>query len=223
MGEIADRQDPARDGPIRDFPHYARNHGMGGSGRPATDDPVSHGVKLGYSVLEEQMREGQRLAERLRGGMSGAAPLDVGVLIERALNIYRDIGALAFAATEALARNPALTSGLGRATAAPAPEPQGSGPAAAANYTLDVQSTRRVSVKLDLRPSGRAHAVGVGALHAAEGAARPISDVRLEGDPAAPTLRLTIDDDQPAGLYHGVVVDAATREARGTLTVHILG
>jgi hypothetical protein len=115
-------------------------------------------------------------------------------------------------------------SGLGRATATPAPEPpQGSGPAAAANYTLDVQSTRRVSVKFDVRPSDRAHAVSVGALYAAEGAAQPISDVRLEGDPAAPTLRLKISDDQPAGHYHGVVVDAATREARGTLTVHILG
>ena len=112
------RQDPARDGPNRDFSAYARSYGMGG--RPhGAEDPVAQGVKLGYSVLDEQMREGRRLAERLRGGMRpGAAAPEFGALIERALNIYRDMGALAFAAAEALAGGSGLRAG--KPEAAPA-------------------------------------------------------------------------------------------------------
>ncbi len=213
-GERLHRGEPARDQPIRDFPHYARNHGMGA--RPnAPDDPVARGVKLGYSVLDEQMREGQRLAERLRGiGSSGArpgaAPLDIGALVERALNIYRDIGALAFAATEALARNP--TFGAGRA-----PEPSPAAPATTP-FALDVKSARRVTVKLDLRPGVRAPRVGPLA-----SAAHAIAGVGLELDVGgAATLRLEIGDEQPAGVYHAVVVDAEG-EAAGALTVRIPG
>ena len=209
-GERLHRADPARDQPIRDFPHYARNHGMGA--RPnAPDDPVARGVKLGYSVLDEQMREGQRLAERLRGGARpGAAPLDIGALVERALNIYRDIGALAFAATEALARNPSF--GAGRT-----PEPAPAAPASTP-FALDVKSARRVTVKLDLRPGVRAPRVGPLAC-----AAHAIAGVGLELDASgAATLRLEIGDDQPAGVYHAVVVDGEG-EAAGALTVRIPG
>ena len=217
-GERMHRPDPAREQPIRDFPHYARNHGMGA--RPAApDDPIARGVKLGYSVLDEQMREGQRLAERLRGGARpGAAPLDIGALVERALNIYRDIGALAFAATEALARNP--TFGAGR-TAEPAPAASPASSTASASFALDVRSARRVTVKLNLRPGVRAPRVG--SLTAANGGASAISTVGLDLDEGgAATLRLEIADDQPGGDYHAVVLDAEG-EVAGTLTVRIPG
>jgi hypothetical protein len=213
------RQDPARDQPIRDFSHYARNHGLGARATGG-EDPISHGVKLGYSVLDEQMREGQRLAERLRGrAPSGGAALDVGALIERALNIYRDIGALAFAATEALARNPTL--GMGRPPAAPA---DAAAPAHGAPFALEIRSSRRVGVKLDMRPEMRARSPQVGPLHAL-GAAAPITAVGFEADPESrePRLRLEIGDDQPPGVYNAVVVDAASGEPCGTLTVRIPG
>ena len=205
------RQDPARDRPIRDFSTYARAQGLGGRPGPG-DDPISQGVRLGYSVLDEQMREGQRLAERLRGraGASGA-PVDFGALIERALNIYRDIGALAFAATEAVARNPGL--GSRPAPAAPEPPPQAAPP----GFTFDIRSSRRVSVKLDLRPGARAPRIG--RLQAAFGDAPAIESVGLEGE----TLSLDIADAQPAGVYNAVVVDADSGEPLGTLTVRIAG
>ncbi len=204
------RQDPARDGPNRDFSAYARSYGMGG--RPhGAEDPVAQGVKLGYSVLDEQMREGRRLAERLRGGMRpGAAAPEFGALIERALNIYRDMGALAFAAAEALAGGSGLRAG--KPEAAPA--------GGAAAYALDVKSSRRVTVKLDLR--GSARELRFGPLQA-QGVARPIESVSFEAGPrgAEPTLRLEIADDQPAGVYNAVVIDADSGEALGTLTVRI--
>ena len=38
---------------------------------------------------------------------------------------------------------------------------------------------------------------------------------------AEPTLKLEIADDQPAGVYNAVVIDADSGEALGTLTVRI--
>jgi hypothetical protein len=202
-GERLHRPDPPRDRPIRDFPSYARNNAWGP--RDGREDPVSQGVRLGYSVLDEQMREGQRLAERLRGGLRGQPPADLGALIERALNIYRDIGALAFAATEALARNTA------RAPAQEPPPPPRAAPGTA--YAFEVKSSRRVGVKLDLRPGGRPQ---VGALQALNGAPA-IAGVGFK----AGALQLEIADDQPDGVYNAVVVDADSGEPLGTLTVRI--
>jgi hypothetical protein len=201
------RQDPPRDGPNREFPRYVRSHGLGGRTQPG-DDPVAQGVKLGYSVLDEQMREGRRLAERLRGGISPAAAApEFGVLIERALNIYRDMGALAFAAAEAMAGASSLR---GAKSPQPAPSP-------ASAYAIEVKSSRRAHVKLDLR--GTARALRVGALQPALGGAKPIESVAFEG--AEPKLVLDIADDQPAGIYNAVIVDADSGEALGTLTVRI--
>jgi len=204
------RQDPARDGPMRDFPSYMRSHAMGGRAPPG-DDALAQGVKLGYSVLDEQMREGRRLAERLRDGLRpGATAPEYGALIERALNIYRDIGALAFAAAEALA-------GVSSPRAAK-PEPPA---AAAVAYAIEVKSARRVQVKLDLsRPS---RAPRVGPLHPALGGAKAIESVGFvaAAPDAEPKLALEIADDQPAGLYNAVVVDADSGEALGTLSVRI--
>ena len=121
------------------------------------------------------------------------------------------MGAFAFAATEALARNPTL--GAGRA-----PEPAPAAAPAPTAFALDVKSTRRVTVKLDLRPGVRAPRVGPLAC-----VAHAIAGVGLELDAAgAATLRLEIGDDQPAGVYHAVVVDGEG-EAAGTLTVRIPG
>jgi len=198
------RQDPAREGPNREFSSYARSYGVGGPTQPG-DDPLAQGVKLGYSVLDEQMREGRRLAERLRGGMrpGAAAGPEFGALIERALNIYRDMGSLAFAAAEALAGASSLRG--------PKAEPAPGSP-----YAIEVKSARRVNVKLDLR--GPARAPRVGPLQPALGG-QPIEGVRFEG--GEPKLALEIADDQPAGVYNAVVVDADSGEALGTLTVRI--
>ena len=202
------RPDPARDGPNREFPRYARSYGLGGRPQPG-DDPIAQGVKLGYSVLDEQMREGRRLAERLRGGIRpGATAPEFGALIERALNIYRDMGALAFAAAEALAG----ASSLRGAKSEPAP---------ASAYAIEVKSSRRAHVKLDLK--GPARAPRAGPLQPALGGAKPIERVGFEaGAPGGePKLVLDIADDQPAGIYNAVIVDADTGEALGTLTVRI--
>ena len=68
----------------------------------------------------EQIKQGEKLAERLRQATSkpGAIPgVDVGTLIERALNVYKDMGSLAMAAMETLVRSPVLQSTVAKAWA----------------------------------------------------------------------------------------------------------
>jgi hypothetical protein len=225
------RPELTRDQPIRDFMTYVRKGGMGSDSRDAgnadkIEDPVARGVNLGYSVVEEQIRQGERLAERLRSAQSGpgAKPLDFGALIERALNVYKDVGALALAAAETLARNPSVQAGVARAWRGAAASDAPAAPGGFWPFALELNSSRRVTVRLELRPRPERFAPRVRALHPVSAAAPPLTSARFETDSAsvAPVLRIDIEDSQPADVYSGVVVEATTNEPCGTLSVRIL-
>src|SRR5436190_4744160 len=110
--------DPERTGPHRDSkPHVW--HAMGGHAKSKPEskkeagagDDVAYGVRLGYQVIEEQIREGQRLAERLREaanltGVTGSE--EISPLVWRVLHAYKDLGAVCFEAVETVLRNPTL-------------------------------------------------------------------------------------------------------------------
>jgi hypothetical protein len=216
-------------------------------------------VRLGYQVIEEQILQGQKLAQRLGrkaaravGAGPAAAPAassevqagagEVGELVDRVVHLYKDLGALCVDAVEALARNPVLRAGVARlnpsagapAPSAPAATTTAAGAAAldpaapAANgsggFALDIRCSRRTLVTLDLRGRSGAGVPRVHALHAADPALPPLTDVRFIVDAARlePVLNLVIADDQPASTYTGVVVDGHTNEPRGTLSVRLL-
>ncbi|MFL5289854.1 MAG: hypothetical protein ACJ8AW_55070, partial [Rhodopila sp.] len=229
------RPDPARTEPIRDFSSYMRTVGLGGAPRPAasadpdlTDRAVAHGVKLGYSVIDEQIRQGEKLAERLRQipGKPDAMPgVEVDTLIERALNVYKDMGALAIAAVETLVRNPVLQSTVARARPGNGAAQQ-AGPASGGGsaFGFELSSSRRTQVKLDIKPQAVMVMPVVHALHAANPDLPPLTGVRFHFDTATsmPVLQIDVADSQPAGTYRGVVVDSATDEPCGTLSVRVL-
>lgn len=237
------RPDPSRTEPIRDFMSYVRTAGLNGATRPeplgsdpnpgtgpdAADPTVAHGVRLGYSVIDEQIRQGEKLAERLRhvSGRPGALPpVDVGTLIERALNVYKDMGALALAAVETLVRSPALQSAISRAMPGDAAGVSTAAAQAADGcaFGFELTSGRRTQVKLDIRPGAVKVMPVVHALHAANPDLPPLTGVRFQFDPAtaAPVLHIDVADTQPAGTYVGVVLDSATEEPCGTLSVRVL-
>ncbi len=100
-----------------------------------------------------------------------------------------------------------------RATARPS-EPQPAPAPLGSAYALEVRSSRRVAVKLDLRGAGEP---AVSPLQPAQRGAPAIEAVSFK----AGALQLEIADDQPAGVYNAVVVDAGSGEPLGTLTVRI--
>jgi hypothetical protein len=179
---------------------------------------------------------------------AGAAPGAAGVgaagefneLLDRVLQLYKDLGALCFDAVETVARNPVLRAGVARlaagaAAVAPAARTGGGTSAEAAyagadaeapgsGFAVDIRCSRRVQVTLDLRLRQGQGAPLVHALHAGDPAVPPLTGVLVQpGTPhAGPLLQLTIADTQPAATYTGVVVDSLSNEPRGTLVVRVL-
>jgi hypothetical protein len=225
-----------RDEPLRDVMSYIRNSGSGGQTKAAPsphtegetpDEAVAHGVKLGYAVIDDQIRQGEKLAERLRqvNGKAGAMPhAEVGTLIERALNLYKDMGALTVAVLETLVRNPIIQSGVTRALNGTAASQTSTVPDGGTNFRFELASNRRIRVKLDIRPQGVKFMPLVHALQAVNPAIPPLTGVRFHLDSATmtPTLVVEVADGQPPGSYAGVVVDSVTNEPCGTLSVRIL-
>ena len=261
------RPEPARTKPLRNAATLLRD----GVPPPAAPDaqpavagdtsesPVARGVRLGYQVIEEQILQGQKLAQRLgraagkaaasvtgRAAGASAAPAavsdasagEVQELLDRVLHLYKDMGALCVDAVDTLVHHPLLRSGLARMTPAAAPEPAAAAAAAPATvngaatdsgaagnrFALDIRCSRRTQVTLDLPQRAGSFVPRVHALHAGDAALAPLTGVRFgtDEDSSAAVLQLDIADTQPAATYSGVVVDAATNQPRGTLSVRLL-
>jgi hypothetical protein len=229
------RKDPERDGPNRSALNFMREAGARSSanvkahanGSEPGEDVLAHGVKLGYAVIDDQIQRGERLAERLRHGTTkpGASPsAEISLLLERALNLYKDMGALALTAAEALARSPILQSGLSRALTGNGSGEPARAPAAGSRFAIELASSRKTHVALDLRPTLGMAVPLVHALSAVDPAHPPLTGAHFTLDPASslPVLHIAIPDAQPAATYSGVVVDGGTNEPCGTLSVRIL-
>jgi hypothetical protein len=103
------RPDPARTGPIRSGTAHVRRHAkppndtVGAGAREQPPDSIVDTVKqtiegvvdLGYTVIEQQIREGQQAADRLRAGLATSPQLntDVNNLVEGLVATTRDVGA----------------------------------------------------------------------------------------------------------------------------------
>lgn len=229
----------SRTAPIRQMSAGAGSAGStdsappsGTEGQPASarqDDILGYSVKLAYQVAEEQIRQGQRMAERL-GNASYRAARGTGngmaQLLERALGLYEQAGELWVEAAEMLARSPALLAKLydaEKAGGAGAPADTAA-PTPAAKIVVEVSCSRRTQVQLDLPSQAGAFTPAVRALHAAEPTVAPLSGVKFgQGADAVRILQIDIPDGQPSGTYAGAVVDDQTNEPRGTLCVRVFG
>lgn len=227
-----------------------------GAAPEAAEDAVARGVRLGYQVIEEQILQGQKLAQRLSraarhatgdaadaaGAESAFAPTgdrlaaslagdalqgETAALLERVVGLYRDLGALCLDAVGSVARNPALRAGLSRVTAgATGLATAGAPGAAATQLAVEVSSSRCTRVTLDwrpLRPDSRPLVHGLHALQPAAGGASAVPTVVLVSAGAGqPVVQVQVPEAAPAGLYSGLVVDAASNEPCGSLSVTVL-
>jgi hypothetical protein len=77
-------------------------------------------------------------------------------------------------------------------------------------------------VTLDLKLGIDPAKVTTAGLYSLGGDANPLTEISFGlGEGRAPELRVRIPPDQPAGTYSGVIVDLATHEPRGTLSVRV--
>ncbi|MCU0735939.1 MAG: hypothetical protein MUF20_10520 [Methylotetracoccus sp.] len=234
------RPEPQRTGPVRETSGYFRDsRSWGEEPHPAwrepsdvLDDMVTQGVKLGYRVIDEHIRQGRSAAAKMRRAEDDTVKdsEEMEELIERLQRLYKDVGALCFDALDVIARSPALLRSLARREqerdhgGAASEEYRPSAPPAGATIVIEVASRRRVQVNLNLPAHAGAYVPTAHALHAADPGLPPLTRITFRPDPSfgTPILEVEIPDQQPPALYTGVVVDRATNEPKGTLSVRIL-
>ncbi len=217
-------------------PEAAQNDGDSRATGRSLNAAVSRSVDLGYRVIDEYIRQGQRAAQRLNDRSYGAQAMtsDVQELALRVGQYTSEFAAIWFELIQAAVigaaedkngatrGTQAVRTSDATAPSAPAPERL---PAAAepARVRIAITSPRPAEVSLDLRPELAARPVLVNALRALDPDKPRVSDVVFEpacnGDP--PTLRLRVPADQPAGVYNAVMVDAETSRPVGTISLRI--
>jgi hypothetical protein len=194
------------------------------------NDIATRAVRRGYEVIEEQINEGRRIAEKVRGYSDDVrkGTDDTTRLIERSLRFYTDVGSLWFELVESLLRNQALNpdarrSGHGNGTNGSSPHAangNGASGAASTEFDIEVISSCPTTVSFDLRSASGA-ALAVPALRAADETKPPMTDIGFHAREGRTVLRIKVPKGQPADTYSGVVVDAATHQPRGTLCVSV--
>lgn len=232
------REDPARTEPIRNWSALYRSSGSWpaseavGNGQPeagsnttASGDPVSDGVALGYRVVEEQIRKGKREAERLAQAANRGHPVDgdLSEVADRAWRYFTDLGSLWVEFVASLAGDGEVARKFSETLQASAARP-GYEPATpnATGVVIAVSCDRPTEVRLDLRPGAEKAALACHPLRAFDEENPPLGDIAFErGADGAVTLRIGVPTEQPPGVYSGAVVDSATGQPSGTLSVRV--
>ncbi len=201
------------------------------------DDPVSHGVRLGYRVVEENIRQGRRVAQQMnehssasgQGGQYGKDGNDIGELFGRILRYYTDLGALWSDLLNTLAANPEFVNNFLRlfspppsATANGKPTTMESAPASLA-VSVEIIANRPSQVTVDLRPQAPGCVLATSGLYASDPTTPPLQDVQFASSlgSGVVALRIRIPEGQPPDVYTGVIVDKKTNLPQGTLSVRV--
>jgi len=207
----------------------ADNQSNGTNGAaPSWDNIANRAIERGYKVIEEQIRQGQQVAEQFRGYSDDLQKTngDVSRMVERSVRLYTDIGYLWFELIESLLRNPAVTGAdlQRRARARDAETSPDKGAVNVASRTthqdteVELSCTAPTSVSLDLKGPAGSFLV-VPPLRALESSKPPLTEIRFEDGTSRPKLRVTVPAGQPADTYTGVVIDSRTNGLYGTVCV----
>jgi len=208
-------------------------------GAASVNDVVSRSVDLGYRVIDEYIRQGQRTAQRINERSFGP---------EAVVNDFQEVGtrlaqyASDFASLWIEVMQLATVGGSARwpvppRDSRPAPTPPDTPPPAAAEKApsagtafdrvrvkIAVASTQLTEVDLDVRPEATARRLLVQALRPVQPEHPKLTDVTFEPaqgtEPA--TLRIRVPAGQPAGVYNALIIDADSSRPVGTLSLRVM-
>ena len=205
----------------------------------SVNDVVSRSVDLGYRVIDEYIRQGQRAAQRINDRSFGPDTLT---------NDFQEVGtrlaqyASDFAALWIELMQLATVGGAARwpvpppdsrppATPRDTPPP----PAAAAvkspvnagdhaRVKIAVASAQLTEVDLDVRPEAVGRRLLIQALRPIEPGKPKLTDVTIDRPDGSepPTLRIRVPPSQPAGVYNGLIIDEETSRPVGSLSLRVV-
>lgn len=208
---------------------------------PSLEDVVSRSVDLGYRVVNEYIRQGQKAARRMSEGSYGAEAwtTDAQDLAGRMAQYASELVGTWFELMQLTVGSAALgrvAAGqpAGRAESeppAPVPDPgqpstptsAPGAPASGGHVRMKIVSIRPVEVVVDLRPDAAQRPLRAHALRATDPSKPRLNQVMFQSNGAGepPTLHVRVPDDQPPGAYEGVVLDADSNRPVGIVRVII--
>jgi hypothetical protein len=194
-------------------------------------------VNNAYRVIDEYLRQGQRMAEQFwlpSGGGTGpmGSMQDAGRVFERFLRSAGDMGA---AWLEMMSRwsSPTERDDAPAGKASPftagkqAPghqaraDPQGS--SGASGLSVSVESSRKFQIWVDLHGQGQRTDLELRELTALDRSVPAITDIRLEAGSAEGqlTIRVRVPEGQPAGVYNGLLIGRGNHRPGGTVSLSL--
>jgi hypothetical protein len=237
VSERLRREDAARTAPIRNWSSlYRRSDSWdlrepSAPSKPAAEtgaeslsDVVSHAVGIGYRVIEEQISQGQRVAEQFnsRSYDPGAMGGDLREVADRAWRFFTDLGALWVDFLSSLAGDRDLVRSLFAAWQAPFESSTSASTNGAIGVSIEISCDRPARVTLDLRPHSDRMPLVCQDLRALDAEKPPLTDVGFDRGPdGLLSLRVRVPEPHPPGIYVGAVIDSDTGQPRGTLSVKL--
>ena len=245
------REDPERTSPIRNWSTLYRAADSWGKDDPETKpaaeegtnrrdappDAVSHGVTLGYQVIEEHIRQGQRIARQINSrpyNVKGTGN-DVRELLEQLMRDSTNILSLWLNLLSSFAGNSNLVRQFSRSSSKDPSSsereafhqttPPGEEPTARdTTVSVEIRAHGPTQVTVNLSPRAEQLFLATPGLHAMSAEKPPLTDITflpgLDGNPAQ--LRIQVPQGHPPDLYTGVLIDRATGLPQGTLSVRIV-
>ncbi len=207
---------------------------------PSFNDVVARSVDIGYRVIDEYMRQGQKAAQRFSERSFGpdAVVNDVREVADRMAQQASEVLGLWFQFLEMVSASGVMrpmTDALDptRATTPPSASPGAAAaengararPADAARVRVEVTSPYPTEVAVELRAAAGSGPYIVHALRAADADKPRLTEIALIAAPAGgdegPRLRVRVPQDQPSGIYNGLIVDETTSRPVGTVSVRV--
>lgn len=228
------RPTPKRKGPIRAFHNRAEAHveapaaGAAASASPLQDPDLASVVEGAYRVLDNNVEEGRRAAERFRAAAYGPseAPPNAKVVADRLVTMTRDMGTAWIDLFSAVLREPELRTVLERILPQDRARRQSTPAPRTATTTVSQRVSSRKPVELTISALPRLDppaALAIAGLHSLDTTAPPIRQVlfgvRADG---GVEVQIVVPDDQPTGAYSGAIVDLLSQQPIGMLSVRVL-
>lgn len=196
-----------------------------------TRDAAYRTLNQAYGLVDEYIRQGQRMAEAVWLPLAGLEAGDATSAPERFMRAMSDM-TMAWVEvmqqwTSQAPRQKAATGtagpfGAGKtAPAAHAGEGPGS-PQASRVLAISVQASGRVEASVEL--NGPADPAGLvpTELRTYSGNGDPITEVAIVVRAGqSPAVRISVPDGQPSGTYSGLLLESETKRPRGTISVTI--
>jgi hypothetical protein len=195
--------------------------GLGGAVHRQGEDEapeVTRSIGQGYRIVEEYLEQSRRVASQIAPGLiPDNLEEGLGAITSRFVRTTAEMFELWFQIIDASnnnRQNQQAASANGTATASPAQ-------AASPGVTVQMQSRKPARVTVDIRASASGRRLAAHALRSIDESLPRIDDVRVdasrEGEPVLVAVR--VPDEQPAGIYNGMVIDEETSLPAGTVSV----